>query len=941
MWFGSQEGLNRFDGKDFVVYGNNQKNPEMSIYGSDVFDMAIDETGEVLWVLCGDGGLNKINLQNSKVEKKVVVVKNRSDDFNRSIALSGKYAYIGTQAGTVYKLDLEKYAASEIHMKVPGHNKVSIKKIYVDKFSNVWLLTYNAGVVVFDNQGNTLLNFEPERFSKKGFAINDFVVTGSIMWLVTSAGLKAIDLVGRNIIATNNLFSGNVQFSVDDELQAIYSSGTFLYTSGPKRLWQINTSSMTVVEIIFDKHYEDRQWLLYTSSIFVEEDEVWVGSQYGVALIKKIQSPFTGFYSSMDGADLKIKYLMALCTYKDSSVVACADEGIYSINHFTGVISKFQTSNAFYTIGEIESGLFLASGPKGLEFFNADGKLVKTPSRHNCLDSIASDVLISIQNIDSLVFMAALRSKGLRVWNKKQNTVHTINTQSAGGKLQSNALKMLYVDSNKKLWIVCNNAVSVYDIKTKSIDHLNLAHPQTNEPIGVNMDVCEIGDEFLLAAYGTGIVHLDKSKNIKRIYDFRNGFNSLGFYKIFRISDSLAIASTNAGLSVLNYKTGEVVNYFEEDGIHSNNFEQNSGTKKGKFIFLGGINGLTRVDLSKFKFREFFPRLFYTEVQVKTQNRTKVIKNNILEREDISKNRLETIVKFTAIDYSNPHKINFQYRIPSRSDVWISLGTQRFVSFIDFPPGTHVLEVRASNELGNWSAPIKLSLHFEPKWYQTIWFKFLLLLAIGTVIYSIYKYRINQIRKEERIRQRISSDLHDDIGSTLNSIKVYANLALTQPEKTEYLVTVKQNTQEAISGLRDVIWVLDDKEDSIEQLSARVVQFAHPLCRANDIEFSKTINPDLYGVRLGKEQKRNIYLTLKESINNSIKYAACTRIDFIILREGQQINFIIKDNGKGFDTTKPSHGNGLKNIHFRAKQAGYKAFIQSTPGLGTTITLTK
>lgn len=191
------------------------------------------------------------------------------------------------------------------------------------------------------------------------------------------------------------------------------------------------------------------------------------------------------------------------------------------------------------------------------------------------------------------------------------------------------------------------------------------------------------------------------------------------------------------------------------------------------------------------------------------------------------------------------------------------------------------------------------------------------------------------------MRRRISSDLHDDIGSTLNSVKVYASLALSQPGNDKHLLQVKNNTQEAISGLRDVIWVLDDKQDTVEQLTARIVHFFRPLCEANGIDFRSTIDPDLYGVKLDKQEKRNVFLILKESINNSTKYAGCSVIELIVQRESQRLQFIVKDNGKGFDTVNPNNGNGLKNIQSRAKQSGYKALIQSDRGAGTTITLSK
>jgi len=214
------------------------------------------------------------------------------------------------------------------------------------------------------------------------------------------------------------------------------------------------------------------------------------------------------------------------------------------------------------------------------------------------------------------------------------------------------------------------------------------------------------------------------------------------------------------------------------------------------------------------------------------------------------------------------------------------------------------------------------------------------LLAIAAIFYGLYKFRINHLKKEEKIRVQVASDLHDELGSTLNSVKVFTNLALMEKENKSHLEKIKEATQSAISGVKDIIWVLDDKRDTLDHLLGRINQFARPICEAAGISYKQQSGGN-ENYKLGKEEKRNLYMIIKESINNSIKYADCSVIEVLIKNNGGKLNISISDNGKGFDKDKIASGYGLRNIMHRSKELEYHAEINSSPGNGTLIYLEK
>jgi signal transduction histidine kinase len=305
----------------------------------------------------------------------------------------------------------------------------------------------------------------------------------------------------------------------------------------------------------------------------------------------------------------------------------------------------------------------------------------------------------------------------------------------------------------------------------------------------------------------------------------------------------------------------------------------------------------------------------------------------------VPNNATQTTVYFSGINYANPERTTFAYRIKEQSEAWINLNLQNFVSLIGFYPRTYHIQVKAANEDGVWSEPKELILIFLPKWYQTWWFYSLIALTVAAILYALYRYRIAQIKKQHEIRKNIATDLHDDLGSTLNSVKVFTNLAISGVKQEESLQQVKDNLTEATMSLRDMIWVLDDSLDTVDELITRLKQFAIPVAAASNIAAIIKADSEVNSRQLTKEEKRNLFLICKEAINNSIKYSGASGIDFTITASGKKIQIAVADNGKGFNVNEVKKGYGLKNMQYRAGQIKYKVTLISSPGNGTQITI--
>ena len=216
----------------------------------------------------------------------------------------------------------------------------------------------------------------------------------------------------------------------------------------------------------------------------------------------------------------------------------------------------------------------------------------------------------------------------------------------------------------------------------------------------------------------------------------------------------------------------------------------------------------------------------------------------------------------------------------------------------------------------------------------------LLVLAAIAIAYTFYRYRVSQILLLQRIRNKIAADLHDDIGSTLNSIALYSDLAKKQPaQRDRALDMIGESARKIIDSMSDIVWMINPKNDSFDKVIFRMRSLTHDLLRTKKIDCQFKYDETLNEMSLPMGIRRNIYLIFKEALNNMIKYSNATRASVKMLYESKNIVLLISDNGIGFDHSLSHNGNGISNMVQRAEEIGGKIKIESEHGAGTNIEL--
>jgi two-component system sensor histidine kinase UhpB len=214
----------------------------------------------------------------------------------------------------------------------------------------------------------------------------------------------------------------------------------------------------------------------------------------------------------------------------------------------------------------------------------------------------------------------------------------------------------------------------------------------------------------------------------------------------------------------------------------------------------------------------------------------------------------------------------------------------------------------------------------------------LLFVVLSFFIYNNYRTR-HKLRLQ-MLRNKIASDLHDDVGSTLSSISIFSQMAQQQSKEViPMLETIGESSRKMLDAMADIVWTINPENDQFEKIISRMKNFAYELLGAKNIDFEFVADDDVTKFNVPMEVRKNLYLIFKEATNNMVKYAGANKAMFAIKGEKNNLTMMIKDNGKGFDLNKSTEGNGLKNMKKRANEIGAQLVIDSYPGNGTTIQL--
>ena len=957
LWIATDRGLNRYDGytfKNYITLGPG------GITDKVVHTITEDKEGNIWFGT--ENGLNKLNPFTDKIIQY----------------------FEGNGPGTIPA----KWC----------------NRLYVDKQKNLWLTT-EKGVALYNTSTDSFENFPVTLYGKD--SRNNKFISGILedskghFWLSTSYGVKLFDRKTKTYKSyhkeENNGKSNleNVYAALFEDYNGTIWAGTF-YTGLLRyneindafekvTLKNINTSKFTLTDIaqvtVQSLHY-----------ILIATDNSLISANIDNSLHdKEISSGITQLISDNTSRNYNIRKIF---TDRQGTIWAASASGLFRLKQSSFAFNWLPVENQvagnnfiYHIIPDIKNptGIFyLTTNNNWFNYNKAENKIIPQtlpPEKKELLSHINAWVADN-----NGYWFSSVKGFGYYdIYNNRVRDMTSLIVEKSG----QNTTGLIIKDDKKRLWITMRrNGILVYNPVTGEAVTLFADKQNHDNTVGENIRDLVQGPDgkiYFTAINKLYIVNPSdfsyKTCNALSQGEQSNSFKANPGQLFFTKSGRLLITS---GLFIYELKNNQLVTVYPEKGFMNYDIEKITPDAAGN-LWIKAEEGYYKTDTTFSKWYSFNPLLkneeeglpneVYTglpdEVLFTGTGKLGILNESLLQKskqpapviisriktgekenyllslnnKKISGSYKDAIeIELSPVNFLSDKETKVLYQLDGWDKEWKELTASPVIRYEQLPPGSYVFKTKAINAAGIESQETLMTFRIIPPFYSTWWFISLSVLLLASAAYLLYCYRLRKAVEMERLRTRIATDLHDDIGATLSSISMYSEAVKNQvKEKMPHLESVLnkmgENSRDMVTSMSDIVWAINPGNDDGEKLTLRMENYARDICSVKNVQLHFMADEKLNEIKLPLEHRKNIYLVFKEALNNSLKYSSATEIGITISRKNNQLQLTVKDNGKGFNTATTATGNGLKNMQLRAKEINATLQILSAQNEGTVIEL--
>lgn len=520
-------------------------------------------------------------------------------------------------------------------------------------------------------------------------------------------------------------------------------------------------------------------------------------------------------------------------------------------------------------------------------------------------------------------------------------------------------------DAKKIFWFATVQGLFRYNLYSNEWKYWrNQPGDITSLPSDMLFSICPDPEEpskyLWIGTNGAGFCRFEMETGRCIRFSDKDGLLNNVVYGILSDNNGNLWMSTNKGVSCFNPENQMFRNFTKEDNLPGDEFNRNQFAKlPGNELLFGGVDGYTVFNPSdvlqtKPQVPVVFTGLSISNKPVDWKLDSSIISAPVGYAKKIILHPGQNMftISFASLDYRSNEKKFYKYRLDGFDHDWTVPTIKNEATYTNLNPGSYILNVTGTNTGGVWNAKgINIEIIVLPYWYQTWWFNILLVLIVACSLYMLYRYRLQQHLKLLTVRNRIASDLHDEIGSTLSSISlssavIQKKLQDSTPEVNTLLNQISDNTNNMMEAMSDIVWTINTRNDRFSNVISRMRAFAAEILEPKDCAVHFDVQDAVQREVLDMNQRKNFYLIFKEAINNAAKYAQCKNVwVHISMKHTHTIFMQVKDDGKGFELSKGENGrvifggNGLYNMQKRAAELKGKINIDAAVEKGTLISL--
>jgi signal transduction histidine kinase/ligand-binding sensor domain-containing protein len=951
MWFGTADGLNRYDGNSFRTYKlqhPGEANGNSNFYGRAAFE---DEAGNMY--LSERTGIIYYDRQKDEVSSFYPQHVQPAYPGGMAEVLGGgnDSSFWFTDCGlSFYNYNYHTGKLKRIAIQDPTHHSSSFRLAFMDKEKRIWYSLYH-GIGCYDTQKGTFSFHLTALYKKLGIHLSHEVLSAGQNRIIIASGQMVIDY---NL--QNHSYSYLMPYNKAERYERLEIDrlGRIYIGSAINGLYAIEPDGKRQKVALDEDPFGPPQKII-TRIKSDASDNLWIGCDgFGLTKINPLHKKFNLFRNGVNGMAFKSNFIK--CLYKKENEIwfGTHDGGLHVLNTKTGsvhvIAGNLPGYNIISCIFPFNEKEIIAGSSAGLAFISTQTKqqtrFIRLP--FSPVYAEGQNALTAIFRMKSGSLYAASREGFFSIQKDRMVKLEIPDMGSPN-------FVAVHVTTDGVLWAGSQEHAYLYELRETKPGTLTLL----NKYLKGRCLRCFYEDTaagVLWIASERGLIRKDLATRKYTFITTEQGLADNFLYAVLPGNNDELWLTSNKGLMCYHTKTGKVESYSAADGLQSNEFNTGSYYRSSDGeLFFGGINGFNSFYPANVKPNTHQPQIALTRLSINDEDATE--KGNAATLSDITLPYNENTLSFdfSALEFTDPSKNKYQYKLEGIDKNWVLSDNKHFARYSALLPGTYRLIVKASNNDQVWSNETQLiSITILPPWWKRWWFVLLVILTCCTGIFYLarsittrkLKARLRELEKQEAVnreRTRISKDMHDDLGSGLTKIAIMSELLKQQEQHYEngQVEKISKTAGDLIDNMSHIIWAMNPDNDRIDNLLSYLREYASGFF--DDTLLRCTIDfPEMqHDLALSQQARRNLFLVYKESLNNIVKHAGATTVHIRSDITGNRIIFGITDNGKGFD---PSHvkrfGNGLINMKKRMEDVNGTYFIKSKTGEGTTTELT-
>lgn len=976
LWIGTNDGLNKFNGRTFATYFHKQQN-NFTTTRNFISNIYEDKTGKI-WVISNSDVLSFLNTTdkaNCFLEPKEIVIEN----VNYSQKLGLKYFYedaennlcIICKNNVLIKFNPKSNTFKKIDFPVAQSDSIeSFRFLFVSKKNGaIYFLNNKSGIYYFDSKIKTKKEIH-NQFLQRFLESNEIGAihiqnnkedknSNPVLWILSTKGKFVSINIDKNTCSE--------VFNVPEEKNASYRAIGVDYENkiwisgndGGAIVYDLKNNRFEKYKQPFQSTYDFQPTELY--SFYLDyENKFWIKTRSGIFKLDPELNHFENF-TVRDHKHTSKNNINLLCFFKlDSNrLLIGSNHGVFLYNEEKNRIELNKPIRP--DIGDHIALMFrsnnqLYANVFGIQHYddvtgNFSDIICKGDSTtiERFFDSEFHSVLIDTINNETVWWLCSWNNNDLFLYNTVTYEIESIKLFPDSNNIIEGALRGICKDTYGRVWIGSeNNGLVCISNRNKRPFNVNRYMSSNRNSISDNritdLDKDNRGNIWLVTKTGVTKVELKNRTPVFLNYGVLEGLHHQMTYDGLMDNNNNFWISSSAGLEKFNTNTLTFSHYGFRSGIL--NPQLATGKYKdddGNFYFSSFH--------TFFRFNPDFLVPDTNPLKINISNFT-IMENDctqVLNNSKVILQHDENFISFQLeiITMTHAEACRFRYILHGHDELWTEGADRDYVAYSALVPGTYTFEYNACSRDGIWNRTSKkFSFTILPAWYNRWWFYSVIAFAIALAVYTFIMYRIKQIRVQEKLklqvmvetqeeeRKRIGRDLHDDVGAQLSTLKLFLNsLKDKEGEDRKVLHTESMNMlTTSIGDIRNILINLSPRSLDEHGYVVAVEELVNRINKSNLLKFELSIHG--FENRLEPKLENALYRITQELINNTLKYAHAQKIILDVVKSENKIVLMYEDDGIGCDLEQAKNGYGLTNISTRAQMFNGSAHFDSSIGNG-------